>query len=390
MEIVWDKRVLDDQGDPQRTMYSAGTFVATLTPDDHEIVIGRQEDNFTRALPMHSLKTTTGFDPFEPTCLIKKIHVEDTYIWYLPPMIPHTNPKWRWISIFKQIIVFKDNGAQVCPLWKKCQVIKYYWIKWNRSPMYWPSPGAYPGHGDIYFGVYADPDAPADTGRGSANVAGWDATRKMMWQHGHYNGAHPEYDDYYIGMAFRDTLGAVVDPYAAKDVRNDTFIYPISGWKDDQLFGLAETAGVWIQNPDSVVDRSMVLTAYKIPAGSDTTFKSEFVLIEAFIKGNTGTGEQELKDHMDSTSNHLIPELRNIGLFKKRFPICGDVTGNGVVDAGDLVYLLNYLLVHGPAPVWPSERIGDVSGNGVTDAGDLVWLLNYLFTKGPAPNCPGM
>jgi hypothetical protein len=389
MEIVWDKRVPDDQGDPQRTMYSAGTFVATLTPDDEKIVIGRQEDNSTRALASRYLRTTTGFDPFEPTCLIKKIHTENTYIWYLPPMIPHTNPKWRWISISKQIIIFLDNGSQTCPLWKKCQIIKYYWIKYMRPPQYWPSPGSYPGHGDIYFGVYADPDAPADTSRGSANTAGWDNTRKIMWQHGRYNGQHPEYNDYYIGLALRDTLGAVVNPYAAKDVRNDTFIYPQSGWRDDQLFGLADTAGVWIQDPDSVVDRSMVLTAYKIPAGSDTTFKREFVLIEALIKGNTGTGLAELQAHVDSTSQHLIPELRNIGLFKKWFPICGDCTSNGVVDAGDLVCLLNYLFLHGPID-WPRERIGDVTGNGVTDAGDLVYLLNYLFVHGPAPHCIGM
>jgi hypothetical protein len=391
MQIVWDKRVLDDQGEPLRTIYSAGAFVATTSyPSGTDSVVGRQEDNFTRALPMNYLRKTTGVDPFEPTCLIKKIHVEDTYIWYLPPMIPHTDPKWRWISIYKQIIMFMDNGAQVCPLWKKCQVIKYYWIKFNRPPLYWPNPGPYSGHGDIYFGVYADPDCPADTGRGSANTAGFDSTRMMLWQRGHYNGAHPEYDDYYVGLALTDTLGTVVDPYAAKDVRNDTFIYPQSGWRDDQLFGLADTAGVWIQDPDSVVDRSMVLTFNKILAGTDTTFQSEFVLIEALIKGNTGQGLTQLQRHIDTTRIVLIPELRSIGLFKKRYPICGDVTGNGIVDAGDLVWLLNYLFVHGPAPVWPSELTGDVTGNGVTDAGDLVYLLNYLFVHGPAPHCPGM
>jgi hypothetical protein len=386
MQIVWDKRVVDDHGKALRTIYSAGTFVATTSyPSGTDSVIGRQEDNFTRALPKDSLMTITGVDTYEPTCLIKKIYADRTFIWYLPPMIPQTNPKWWWISINKQVIMFMDNGAQVCPTWKKEQIIKRYWIKFALPPLWWPNPGSYPGHGDIYFGVYADPDCPADTGRGSANTAGFDSTRMMLWQRGHYNGAHPEYDDYYIGLAFTDTLGQVVNPYAAKDVRNDTFIYPQSGWRDDQLFGLADTAGLWIQDPDSVVDRSMVMTAYNIPAGPDTALQREFVLIEALIQGNPGTGLAELQAHVDSTRSQLIPELRDLGIF--RYPICGDVTGNGVVDAGDLVWLLNYLFVHGPAPAWPSDRTGDVTGNGVTDAGDLVWLLNYLFVNGPAPNC---
>jgi hypothetical protein len=63
----------------------------------------------------------------------------------------------------------------------------------------------------------------------------------------------------------------------------------------------------------------------------------------------------------------------------------GDVNGDGIVDASDLVYLLNYLFVHGPAPVPLSEA--DVTCDGIVDASDLVYLLNYLFVHGPEPKC---
>jgi hypothetical protein len=63
----------------------------------------------------------------------------------------------------------------------------------------------------------------------------------------------------------------------------------------------------------------------------------------------------------------------------------GDVTGNGIVDAADIVFLLNYLFVHGPAPVPLSE--GDVTCDGIINASDLVYLLNYLFVHGPEPKC---
>jgi len=64
----------------------------------------------------------------------------------------------------------------------------------------------------------------------------------------------------------------------------------------------------------------------------------------------------------------------------------GDVTADGVIDASDLVYLLNYLFIHGPEPI-PLET-GDVTCDGVVDASDVVYLLNYLFVHGPQPCDP--
>jgi len=64
----------------------------------------------------------------------------------------------------------------------------------------------------------------------------------------------------------------------------------------------------------------------------------------------------------------------------------GDVTADGVIDASDLVYLLNYLFIHGPEPI-PLEA-GDVTCDGVVDASDLIYLLNYLFAHGPQPCDP--
>jgi parallel beta-helix repeat protein len=63
--------------------------------------------------------------------------------------------------------------------------------------------------------------------------------------------------------------------------------------------------------------------------------------------------------------------------------VCGDATGNGIVDIGDVVYLINYLFIHGPAPV--PLAAGDATFDGVVDVSDVVYLINYLFVGGPAP-----
>jgi hypothetical protein len=64
--------------------------------------------------------------------------------------------------------------------------------------------------------------------------------------------------------------------------------------------------------------------------------------------------------------------------------LCGDVNKDGVVNSADVVYLINYLFIHGPAPV-PIIQVGDVNQDGVINSADVVYLINYLFISGPAP-----
>ena len=75
--------------------------------------------------------------------------------------------------------------------------------------------------------------------------------------------------------------------------------------------------------------------------------------------------------HFTPTTLHILP------------PLAGDVNGDGLVDLGDVVFLINYLYKQGPPPQ-PIE-VGDVNGDCVVDLGDVVYLINYLFKNGPAP-----
>ncbi len=63
----------------------------------------------------------------------------------------------------------------------------------------------------------------------------------------------------------------------------------------------------------------------------------------------------------------------------------GDCNGDGIIDLGDVVYLVNYLY-KGGLPPEPLEA-GDANCDGVVDLGDLVYLINYLFKGGPPPSC---
>jgi hypothetical protein len=63
----------------------------------------------------------------------------------------------------------------------------------------------------------------------------------------------------------------------------------------------------------------------------------------------------------------------------------GDVNRDGLIDVGDIIYLLNYLFKSGPPPD-PLDA-GNATCDGAVDVGDVVYLINYLFKSGPPPGC---
>jgi hypothetical protein len=72
------------------------------------------------------------------------------------------------------------------------------------------------------------------------------------------------------------------------------------------------------------------------------------------------------------------------GLSKQSI-LVGDANGDGNISSGDIVYLINYLFVGGPAPS-PLEA-GDADCSGEITAADVIFLINYLFIGGPPPSC---
>lgn len=66
--------------------------------------------------------------------------------------------------------------------------------------------------------------------------------------------------------------------------------------------------------------------------------------------------------------------------------IPGDANGDGTVNIGDAVMLVNYIFKSGPAPD-PLDA-GDANCDGAVNIGDAVYLIDYIFHGGPPPGCP--
>jgi len=66
-------------------------------------------------------------------------------------------------------------------------------------------------------------------------------------------------------------------------------------------------------------------------------------------------------------------------------PELGDANADGIVDIGDVVYLISYLYRGGPPPTPP--EVGDTNCDGIVDIGDVVRLIGYLYRGEPPPSC---
>jgi hypothetical protein len=66
--------------------------------------------------------------------------------------------------------------------------------------------------------------------------------------------------------------------------------------------------------------------------------------------------------------------------------VCGDCNEDGVVDIADVIYLISYLFIHGPAP--DPIQTGDVNRDAVVDVADVMYLINHLFIGGSPPGEP--
>jgi len=63
----------------------------------------------------------------------------------------------------------------------------------------------------------------------------------------------------------------------------------------------------------------------------------------------------------------------------------GDANGDGLVNIGDAVSIVNYVFKGGPTPNPPEA--GDANCDRAINVGDAVYIINFIFKGGPAPGC---
>jgi hypothetical protein len=378
--------------DTHEVFFQGGTIVATTRQGD--TLVGRyMGENDIRAGAQDKLYKEQCEPDWEPHFWIlftKEIYIEASHL------APPNHMRWFWWEIAKQIKFFKPGGDPPTPEEYQRIVIKYVKVMRQDPPGWWPDLAPPPEtHEETYIGFAMDLDAPFDTAGGpepflgdenGCNFGGYDDVNEIVYVSGFGRaGEHPEYLDYYAGIALAEGgTGSPTTPLAVNNIKNNYYLYPQSpwGWIDQELYELAAgQVGIqpYIQDPDSIVDRTVVLTANMIPEGTGPA-RSEYTLVEVM----TPDGEAQMQS-LVATARDIVAAEGTHG-----FPaVCGDATGDGIVNVGDVVYLVGYLYKSGPPPVCPQAR-GDVNSDGIINVGDVVYVVGFLYKSGPEPKCPGI
>jgi len=175
------------------------------------------------------------------------------------------------------------------------------------------------------------------------------------------------------------------------------FLYNLRSWDDLALPDSMLMGGIYIQpNGSPLLPHSLrrcYTLKFKIPAGQP---------LGSFCVDNIFFPPAGIWEFYGDHSNRIVPNyngcvnqsVANPDCPAVCFPmavidyICGDADGDGEVNVVDMVFLMNYIFMAGPAP-YPYDA-GDTNCSGRVNIGDVGYLIEYIFAAGPQPcaNCP--
>ena len=154
-----------------------------------------------------------------------------------------------------------------------------------------------------------------------------------------------------------------------------------------------------IEDPyNPILDTTIYYTGYDVVASSDMVIAGDsayllgghFLGMHIFDLSNPGKPQFVAESDISGSDLEIVGNTFYFGSREGFFiattsaVTCGDINGDGPINTGDIVWLINYIFKGGPALV----QNGDVDGSGGINIADVVYMVNYLFGDGPPPNCP--
>lgn len=215
-------------------------------------------------------------------------------------------------------------------------------------------------YSNVLFGVVADWDVQGSTG--ANNFGAFDSTRNMIYQTGNTG-----FESNAAGFALigQPAFSAVVGS-------NPADVYPYGGFVDSRLYEQMNQTGYRVDASNT--DLHIILTAFK-----ETVTQTDVPTIETvMLSSQTGV------PGLEAAYARAVQLSDSLRYLQCPIVITGDVNVDGVLTAGDIIYLVNYVFKGGVGPQ-PIEGAGDVDCTGVVTSSDIIYEVNHVFKSGPVP-----
>jgi hypothetical protein len=219
---------------------------------------------------------------------------------------------------------------------------------------------------DIEKALYFDWDV-IDAGN---NAVDGEETFSSMWIF------DVDYANYIIGVTQKPVYEDKPNSYGGFGVSQPTWIWPNEGWLHDELKAIMQL-GTWQMDPlgTQPEDAGMLLTDNPFDLAPGESYCNEYILW-AYDKNAP----------IDALpfGQFLYALMQQDGYFRGDVADRGDGYADGICNIDDIVYMIDYVLKSGPAPV-PFDDQGDVNCDGEANITDIVYLIDYLLKNGPYP-----
>lgn len=344
-------------------LFDGSPIIGFISPEN-DTLVGRYIYDDYCLVPATDLSVDTSLQ-------LKTIVVEKEF-WPVSIQIPPADQYWPYWKIRDQLYIFyseapDNNNEQYIAL-------EYIDLFHDEPPYWWPPlspPSTIP---DAYIGMALDINCPSNSD--AVNYPFYDQSRRLGFLQG-YGGIN---EIYRMGIAQRDTCFWVGDhyccwpdpdalphqkdePYSMQILRNDAFVEPEGGFRDDSLYKYMSTAGYSIYGSGDSSDYNIVTSGARIDSHSypsSDTFSVAYALVVS-----DEFGVEPLETRVDMIN-------------------CGDANRDGTVTIADVAYITSYLFKEGPEPWF---FMSDANGSGDITIADAVYLVSYLFQGGDPPQC---
>lgn len=125
---------------------------------------------------------------------------------------------------------------------------------------------------------------------------------------------------------------------------------------------------------------------FTVSPEADTLNPSSFIDLLVTFDGTAFEACDTTTLHCNLVFHTNDPDESVVTVPVSMWTLGGDVTGDGVVDIADVIFLVNYAYIGGPAP--DPLCLRDANRDGIWNSDDILYLISYLFEYGPPPEIP--
>lgn len=185
---------------------------------------------------------------------------------------------------------------------------------------------------------------------------------------------------YAIPLAFPDTvtnLDITCDSVSFTGTRSESSHYRIDSLSIQNSKNRLVVYGVWWTGELSPGNGCVAKIYFHTGPAWDSTL--EIPVETTFWPPNT------VLQFVEPTGTNSFAPIFVKGCLKFSPFLHGDANSDRLLNASDVIYLVNYLFKGGPEP--NPLTSGDSNCDGRVSVGDVIYLINYYFKGGPPPAC---